>query len=688
MAPPRLFQNDPIDSSGTKLASILRTVESSSRRTNSLTPVTKRGVKRRSLIASHTHERGSIENDRRESVFFSTPARVNKKRPSPGPSFIKARPQLHTHTAALTNTSSSFMPSSSSVAGPQQQSLRSTPALSSRASAAQAPLGGGSSLVTPSSQQSLAQRDPRPLRDRKYQELIQAEIHSFLTENRFELEPSIKLTESTLKTPTQKEFTGIFSFLVKMQNPSFKLGKAPDTEIYTALKVMNYPYLDSISRSQIGAVGGQNWPTFLGVLYWLVTVNLKLLRITEEDETPEDEDRLHDEYHAYISSKYARYLAGRDNENDEIELQEKLDRMKVSAEEQLQEYSHNKNAIEEAVVHLEADGKIIETAVKKSEDLYQDFDALKNYIESRKNSKPKYDEILANLKQAAENESRLLEEARVKVVELQAQLEQLGISQEFIQGLRDNRDQADKEFADAEEQYMKLREDSITAHEHFARDIDRLKQSVRDLNSLSQLFNPDFQLELNKDIKTSNTFTRALKPDEILTRKTSEVKIEFVSLKSRLTSLHGEYRDTSDQLKTERDKITDVISLLESKRDEARRKVDALQREYDREYASMQQKQAENKVEIARLETDLVTRQSDARNSLLNLEKANKDAREKHNKIVADISSKRSILNSVRSEAGAIALKVQTNTQENLLRLDDKVQEESIVESDLRNELN
>ncbi|RLV90894.1 putative kinetochore protein NDC80 [Spathaspora sp. JA1] len=684
MAAPRLFQNDHIESSGSKRSTMSRPGgEVSSRRTtlSSLTPVTNRGAKRRSLVPQQP-DRASLENDRRESIFYSTPARVNKKRPSPGPPVIKTRPQLHPQTAALataassttTPSSSLALPSSSSVAGPQQL-LRSTPA--SRLNQGQV---GGTSLSAPNPQQLLSQRDSRPLRDRKYQELISAEIHSFLNENRFEMESGIKLSESTLKAPTQKEFIGMFTFLMRIQNPTYKFIKSPDSEIFTALKLMNYPYIDSISRSQIGAVGGQNWPTFLGVLYWLVTRNLKLLRITEGDEVPEDEDRLHDQYHGYITSKYSNFLREQEDGSVERELQEQLDQMKISTIQKTQQYNQDKVIIQQETVQLEADGKIIETAEIKADELFRDFHALKNYIESREATKPKRDEILVNLERATIDEHNLLEQSRREVIELQLQLEQLGISKESVEKLHMDRNHADRAYEIAETQYNELKERSDRVYDQLTREVLGLEETVTRLNFQVQIFDPNFQLSLNKDIDTPI----ALTVDEILNQRTSEVKNEFVQLKARLTSILEECRKRLSNLTGEREKINHRINMLETKRDEGERRVGDINREYDKKYALMQQKSVEVSLQIESLEKDLKQQDNEAKKQLYELEKFDQEARIKHNNIVIDIENKRKDLEALRAAVVAIALQIQTDTQEALLSVDDNVQEEVAFQQNLR----
>ena len=53
-------------------------------------------------------------------------------------------------------------------------------------------------------------------------------------------------------------------------DPAYRFLKNLDSEIPTLLKQMRYPYEKNITKSQIAAVGGNNWHTFLGMLHWIM----------------------------------------------------------------------------------------------------------------------------------------------------------------------------------------------------------------------------------------------------------------------------------------------------------------------------------------------------------------------------------------------------------------------------------
>ncbi|ORY61286.1 HEC/Ndc80p family protein [Pseudomassariella vexata] len=113
-------------------------------------------------------------------------------------------------------------------------------------------------------------RDPRPLRDRSFQARIGQELLDYLVQHNFEMEMKHTLSQNLIKSPTQKDFNYMFQWLYHRIDPSYRFQKNIDQEVPPILKQLRYPYEKSITKSQIAAVGGQNWSTFLGLLHWMM----------------------------------------------------------------------------------------------------------------------------------------------------------------------------------------------------------------------------------------------------------------------------------------------------------------------------------------------------------------------------------------------------------------------------------
>ncbi|CAK7225514.1 kinetochore-associated Ndc80 complex subunit ndc80 [Sporothrix curviconia] len=144
-----------------------------------------------------------------------------------------------------------------------------------------ASMGGGGSHQSFFSQAPApagALRDPRPLKERAYLARIGQEVIEYMTQHNFELEMNHTLSQNVIKSPTQKDFVCMFQWLYRRIDPSYRFQKSIDQEVPLLMKQIRYPYEKGITRSQIAAVGGQNWGTFLGMLHWMMELAVMLER--------------------------------------------------------------------------------------------------------------------------------------------------------------------------------------------------------------------------------------------------------------------------------------------------------------------------------------------------------------------------------------------------------------------------
>lgn len=62
----------------------------------------------------------------------------------------------------------------------------------------------------------------------------------------------------------------MFQWIYRRIDPGYKFQKSIDTEVPPIMKQLRYPYERDITKSHLVAVGGQNWPRFLGLLHWMM----------------------------------------------------------------------------------------------------------------------------------------------------------------------------------------------------------------------------------------------------------------------------------------------------------------------------------------------------------------------------------------------------------------------------------
>ncbi|KAH8146461.1 uncharacterized protein LAJ45_09407 [Morchella importuna] len=228
----------------------------------------------------------------------------------------------------------SYAPSSSQP--PPSTARRSS--VMRRSSVGGAALGALNSFFT-SSTSAIPQRDPRPLKDRSFQAKIGQEIHEYLLTNGFELEAGHSLTPTALKSPTQKDFTMIFQWLYHRLDPNYRFQKPIEQEAPPILKALRYPFAQSITKSQLTAVGSANsWPSFLAMLHWLLELIVTVERYQSGayDDAAAAEgidvgaDRI---IFRYLVRCYRAWLAG-DDDHDEF-----LDEMSTAFDERAETYT-------------------------------------------------------------------------------------------------------------------------------------------------------------------------------------------------------------------------------------------------------------------------------------------------------------------------------------------------------------
>jgi len=161
------------------------------------------------------------------------------------------------------------------------------------------------------------------------------ELLDYMTRHNFEIDMQMSLTSKSLTSPTQKEFNAMFKWLYNRIDPSYRFQKNIDAEIPPLLKQLRYPFEKSITKSQIAAVGGNNWHTFLGLLHWIMQLAVMMEAFGQgvfdeaslEAGAPVREDRIIFEF---LSDAYRAWLSVPDDADDEVAdkaVQEHVDAM-------------------------------------------------------------------------------------------------------------------------------------------------------------------------------------------------------------------------------------------------------------------------------------------------------------------------------------------------------------------------
>ncbi|RJE23553.1 hypothetical protein PHISCL_04096 [Aspergillus sclerotialis] len=342
-------------------------------------------------------------------------------------------------------------------------------------------------------------RDPRPLRDRSFQARISQELLEYLTHNNFELEMKHSLGQNTLRSPTQKDFNYIFQWLYHRIDPGYKFQKGMDAEVPPILKQLRYPYEKGITKSQIAAVGGQNWSTFLGMLHWLMQLAQMMDRFVlgEYDEACAEAgiditgDRI---IFRFLTGAYHDWLQGGEDEDDETAEKRLVPHIEAMAHEFA---SGNEKYVQEMHA-LEAENQSLRDQIEELEKSAPDMAKLDQHFRILEDDKRKFEDYNHNIEgkiEKYENRIRFLDEeikkteSDLQVAEeerssLQASVDRQGITIHDIDRMNTERERLQKSLEDTmgrlEEAHARVMEKEAEA----SAKLEDLEQIVKTYNTL------------------------------------------------------------------------------------------------------------------------------------------------------------------------------------------------------------
>lgn len=342
-------------------------------------------------------------------------------------------------------------------------------------------------------------RDPRPLRDRSFQARIGQELLEYLTHNNFELEMKHSLGQNTLRSPTQKDFNYIFQWLYHRIDPGYKFQKSMDAEVPPILKQLRYPYEKGITKSQISAVGGQNWSTFLGMLHWLMQLAQMMDRfiLGEYDEACAEAgidlsgDRI---IFRFLTGAYHDWLQGGEDEDDETAERRLVPHIEAMAHEFA---SGNEKYVQE-MQSLEAENRAVRDQIEEMEKSAPDVAKLDQHFRILEDDKRKFEDYNHNIEgkiEKYENRIKFLDEefrkteADLQVAEdersnLQASVDKQGITIHDIDRMNTERERLQKSLEDTMSRLEETHARVMDKEAETSRKLEELEQIVKDYNTL------------------------------------------------------------------------------------------------------------------------------------------------------------------------------------------------------------
>ncbi|KAI9831824.1 MAG: kinetochore-associated Ndc80 complex subunit ndc80 [Phylliscum demangeonii] len=347
-------------------------------------------------------------------------------------------------------------------------------------------------------------KDPRPLRDRAYQAQIGQQLLDYLAQHGFEMEMKHALGPNAMKSPTQKDFNYMFQWLYHRLDPGYRFLRNIEQEVPPILKLLRYPFEKSITKSQIAAVGGQNWATFLGLLHWMMQLAVMLDRYEQgayDDACAEAGvdvgpdrvifDFLTGAYHDWLQVDDDNGGGGGGDDEAEKVLAPHIERMAANFD------KANERYLEELAV-LEAESASLHAQWAELEKSHATVAKLDTHFKILADDKRKFEDYNANMEGRAQRyEARIallaaeldkttaeLAEAERDRAALQEAVDRQGISLQDIDRMNAERDRLQKgldlALARLEEGKQKLGEQEVEASTR----LDEVERAIEQYNTL------------------------------------------------------------------------------------------------------------------------------------------------------------------------------------------------------------
>ena len=216
-----------------------------------------------------------------------------------------------------------------------------------------------------SSWRATIKNDPRPYRDKKFQNRAIHMLVTYLAHHGFDGETAV----AAWARPSVTNFSHTFKYLYSGFDPYYKFSSQRfDAEVADLFNTLGYPF--KISKSSLASVGsGHTWPTVLAALSWMI----KLLTYEEEVLHLEDElgMEIEDEaslFFEYMHKCYNAFLAGADEfETFELELAAMFDDRNAALIEQIQTARTNIETMNGRITSLSTGSPIDELRTRKTE---------------------------------------------------------------------------------------------------------------------------------------------------------------------------------------------------------------------------------------------------------------------------------------------------------------------------------
>ncbi|KAI5788458.1 HEC/Ndc80p family-domain-containing protein [Geopyxis carbonaria] len=481
-------------------------------------------------------------------------------------------------------------------------------------------------------QTSINQRDPRALKDPAFRAKMAQEVMDYLLQNGFEMDMKYQLNPNALRSPTQKDFVAIFQWLYHRLDPAYTFVKV-ENDVLQLLKNLRYPWANSITKSQLTAVGSQNaWPIFLGMLHWI----MELAQIADQCESGEFDHRAEAEgvdvgadkiMFRYITKCYQAWLA-EDDDHEEYEQE-----MAAAFEERYSGYGDDLEMMEAENKRLKKELADLDDGndpLKKLSEakalLQEDTSKFVEYIKAVEKKHARTVEINDRLKAEIETAMKDLEEEERRRNTLQGQVDEQGLTPADIDRMNTEREKLNRSLSQISTKLIEAQNKQAERETEAQNKLDGLERAVSRYNTLAykigitpssapNAHGEEFEITIAplEDSKDANESGKLLLDSQTGYQPTQLLNRDLRNhVKPALTKIRGEIGQrihaAQDEAIRHQEYIERVMEALTDKKDEIETldaKVQAVSNEYQELKETMQEEVNKSNAELEKQQANL-----------------------------------------------------------------------------------
>ncbi|KAI9598798.1 HEC/Ndc80p family-domain-containing protein [Syncephalis fuscata] len=330
-------------------------------------------------------------------------------------------------------------------------------------------------------------QDPRPVRDKSYQQEIQASIIEYLSGAGY----PHPISTNTFVARTSKDYQNMFRFLYSRLDPSFRFQKKFEEDAITIIKSICYPFHEQVNKSRLCSIGSSNhWAYLVAALHWMVELN----QVVEQEEfgymsydVERDSPNYISKMHFYfLSQTYRAFMTGEDDfESMGAEMDETFN---IRNEETIRDIERLQGENEQLLAEinqLTKNESPLSIAEKEHRILSSDKDKFIHYIKHLDNKRQKLLEINSRLADELQSSLDQLQHLEDERGDLQITVDNQKISLTDVARMTAEQEQLNKLVGEEREKEANVSKISWEQEVSFQRQADELEKLVNDYHMMA-----------------------------------------------------------------------------------------------------------------------------------------------------------------------------------------------------------